>query len=255
MAEDTRQGPAGAAADARRVALVLVSHSALVARGTADVARQMAPDVTVVPAGGTADGGLGTDHDQVLGALQDGLGTGAVVVLTDLGSAGMTAEAALETFEAADHDRVRVAEAPFLEGAVAAAVAAQQGGDLAAVVAAAERAGVAFAPATEPVDEREPAPERPATDVPPAEASTTVLLRDAHGLHARPAAVLARVAARQPVQVRVGGVDAASMLELMRLDARQGTRLEVTASGDGAVASVDAVVAAMVAEGLAEPAG
>ncbi|HMO11863.1 MAG TPA: PTS sugar transporter subunit IIA, partial [Actinotalea sp.] len=55
-----------------RVALVLVSHSADVARGTAEIAGQMAPDVLLLPAGGI-DGGIGTSVDTVLAAVERGL--------------------------------------------------------------------------------------------------------------------------------------------------------------------------------------
>jgi dihydroxyacetone kinase DhaKLM complex PTS-EIIA-like component DhaM len=41
------------------VGLILVSHSGPVAQGTADLARQMAPSVTIAAAGGTEDGGIG----------------------------------------------------------------------------------------------------------------------------------------------------------------------------------------------------
>ena len=57
-----------------------------------------------------------------------------MAVLTDLGSATMTVEAVLEMV---DPDRVRFAPGPLVEGAIAAAVTAQVGGDLAAVVEAA----------------------------------------------------------------------------------------------------------------------
>ena len=41
-----------------RVGLVVVSHSAKLAEGVAELAGQMAPDVVVLPAGGDGDGGL-----------------------------------------------------------------------------------------------------------------------------------------------------------------------------------------------------
>ena len=51
------------------VGLVLVSHSKELAQGLADVARQMAPSVTIVPAGGTDDGGIGTSFDLISAAV------------------------------------------------------------------------------------------------------------------------------------------------------------------------------------------
>lgn len=53
------------------VGIVLVSHSAKLAEGLAELAGQMAPDVRIRPAGGLAgDGGIGTDYDEVVAAVQ-----------------------------------------------------------------------------------------------------------------------------------------------------------------------------------------
>ena len=52
------------------VGIVVVSHSQDIAAGTIRLAAQMAgPDVPLEGAGGTADGGLGTDADRVAAAL------------------------------------------------------------------------------------------------------------------------------------------------------------------------------------------
>lgn len=133
------------------VALVLVSHSADIANGTAQIASQMAPDVLILPAGGTPEH-LGTNVDLVLTAVRHALATtatapdgGGVVVLTDLGSATMTAETVVELLDPADANRVRLPSAPFVEGAVVAAVRAQQGGGLDDVAADAHEAAVRLA--------------------------------------------------------------------------------------------------------------
>jgi PTS hybrid protein len=52
------------------VSIVLVSHSAALARGLAELAGQMAPDVTLVPAGGLPDRGLGSALDEVTAVLR-----------------------------------------------------------------------------------------------------------------------------------------------------------------------------------------
>lgn len=233
------------------VALVLVSHSALVARGTAELAAQMAPDVRVVPAGGLPVAGaeeIGTSLDRVLEAVTQALAEGDVLVLTDLGSAVLTSEAALEMLDDDDAARVRLADAPFVEGAVAAAVAAQQGGDVDTVARAAEsaggRAGASAPDAT--ADSAAPA----ATAVPgvpdaAGEGPTvrrTAVVRNPLGLHARPAALLARHVAGTGVPVRVQGVDGASVLALMALGSTAGDELVVEASGPDAEAVVASVV-------------
>ena len=116
-----------------RVGIVIASHSDLLARGVAELAGQMAPSVTIGAAGGLEDGGLGTSYDRIEAALEavltavDGPGSGAVV-LTDLGSATMTAESVVEMSEAPE--RIRLVDTALVEGAVAAAVRAEVGDSL-----------------------------------------------------------------------------------------------------------------------------
>lgn len=234
------------------VGLVLVSHSAAAARGTVEIAQQMAPDVTLLAAGGT-DSGLGTSVDRVLEAVQTALardGLTGVVVLNDLGSALLTTDAVLEMLDAFDEGasaRVRVPNAPFLEGAVAAAVEAQQGGGLAAVEAAAVRAASLFAPPPAPT-----VPTVPTEEPSPAGSVTArAVLRNPLGLHARPAALLARMIADSPDRVTVDGVDGASVLELMRLGAVGGRELTLVATGSSAEATLQKVVE-MVEDGFGE---
>ena len=84
--------------DERATGLVLVSHSALLAGGVVELAAQMAPDVVLRPAGGTDDARLGTSFDVVERAIAAELDAGCsgVVLLADIGSARMTAEAVIE---------------------------------------------------------------------------------------------------------------------------------------------------------------
>ncbi len=117
------------------IAFVIVSHSARLAEGVVELAGQMAKDVQFRAAGGTDDGGIGTSFDAIYSAVEELRGAGhQVVLLTDLGSADMTVESVLEMV---DGDDVRYCPGPLVEGAVAAAVTAQIGGDLDAVAEAA----------------------------------------------------------------------------------------------------------------------
>jgi dihydroxyacetone kinase phosphotransfer subunit len=121
------------------VGIVVVSHSASLAAGVAELASEMAGDaVPIEAAGGRADGGLGTDEDRVRDAIaRAGRGGGGVCVLGDLGSSILTVRSLLAR-RANGH--VRLADAPVVEGAVAAAVAASAGIGLEDVVRAAEEA-------------------------------------------------------------------------------------------------------------------
>ena len=229
------------------VALVLVTHSATLARGCAEVAEQMAPDVRILAVGGNPDGGIGTDTEAVRAALVQVIAEGlGAVVLTDLGSAVMAAELAVELLAPEAAARVRVVDGPFVEGAVAAAVAAQIGAALYEVAEAARGLAAVARPPDGPAN---PTPDGPASSPPdgPAVHSAAVTLRNPLGLHARPAAVLARMVAGFDAEVRVNGVNAASMLELMKLGAIGGRELTVTATGPAAEQAVGAVVAAISA--------
>lgn len=232
------------------VALVLVSHSRRLAEGAVELARQMAPDVALLAAAGDDRGGLGTSYDAVERAVAEAVQDGRrAVVLVDLGSALLTAESVLELADPQVAARVAVADAPFVEGLVAAAVRAQTGGSAAEVLAAAESAsGGRGGTGGDAVGSS--AGDAPASvGAPAGEARThltaAVTLRNPLGLHARPAAVLARLVGGFEAAVTVDGVDAASVLELMKLGATGGQTVTVTASGPQARAAIDAVAAAV----------
>ena len=123
---------------APRVGIVLVSHSARLAEGAADLAGQVSGGtVRVLPAGGTGDGGLGTSAEKIAEAVAGAEAGAGVLVLPDLGSAVLTVRAMLGDQSGG---RVVLADAPFVEGAVAATVTAAAGADLKAVARAAEEA-------------------------------------------------------------------------------------------------------------------
>ena len=123
-----------------RVGIVLVSHSAALAEGAAELASQVSGGtVAVIQAGGTDDGRLGTSAAKVERALKLADGGAGVVIVPDLGSAVLTVRALLG--EPGDLPTpVEVADAPFVEGVVAATVAAAGGANIKAVLAAAEEA-------------------------------------------------------------------------------------------------------------------
>jgi len=123
------------------VGLVLVSHSRQIAAGLADLVAQVAgPEAPLEAVGGAIDGSLGTDGQAVLAALRRACARGETVVLMDLGSAVLSVRTALEELDPAERARVALADAPLVEGAVAAGVVASTGASLNEVVAAAREA-------------------------------------------------------------------------------------------------------------------
>ncbi|WP_369371877.1 HPr family phosphocarrier protein [Promicromonospora sp. Populi] len=251
-----------------RVALVLVSHSADLARGVVELAEQMAPDVLIRGVGGGPDGGLGTSLDAVqkslaevltlladggsvngaddgapVGASPDG---GGVVVLGDLGSSVLTVESALELDESLA-ERVVLARAPFVEGAVAAAVTAHGGAGLAAVLESANASVRVFAV----IEAAHALDANAATSDEDSQTSRTVTVRNPLGLHARPAALVSRKVAELGAVMTIDGVDASSVLQLMALGATQGRELRVEATGERAAEAV-ATVVQMIDAGFGE---
>jgi PTS hybrid protein len=120
------------------VGIVVVSHSRDIANGLADLAMQVAGDgVRVEPAGGGPDGSLGTEEPRVAEAIERADQGDGVVVLCDLGSAVLTVRHLIEQRET---NGVVLADAPLVEGTVAAAVVSSMGTDVYAVAKAAEEA-------------------------------------------------------------------------------------------------------------------
>ena len=123
------------------VGLVLVSHSAEVADGLAKLVSQVAgPSVPIVAAGGGPGGTLGTDGGRVLAALRQVAGSAGAVVLMDIGSSVLSVRAALGELPEETVERLRIADAPLVEGAIAAGVTASIGGSVDEVLAAAQEA-------------------------------------------------------------------------------------------------------------------
>jgi dihydroxyacetone kinase phosphotransfer subunit len=122
------------------VGVVLVSHSSRLAEGLAELVRELGGDqVPVIAAGGMDDGSLGTSYGRIEQAVHDADQGAGVLLLGDLGSALLTVKTLLDEGVGQQGGAV-LADAPFVEGAVAAVVTASAGGDLEAVRAAAEEA-------------------------------------------------------------------------------------------------------------------
>ena len=121
------------------VGIVIVSHSPDVARGTADMVRQMVgQEVPLSWCGGDPGGGLGTNVEAILAAIQAAWSEQGVAILVDLGGAETNSEMAVEMLPPERRDRVVVCNAPIVEGAVMAATEASGGSTLEQVRAVAE---------------------------------------------------------------------------------------------------------------------
>jgi phosphocarrier protein FPr len=242
------------------VALVLVSHSRALAEAAAGLARQMTGEgVAIACAAGTGPDGseLGTDAAAIADALTAVDSPAGTVVLMDLGSALLSADLARELLDPEIAGRVTLTAAPFVEGAVAAAVRAGTGAARAEVAREARRA---LEPKAAHLGEAAPAPQ--AAPEPP-EAEAEAVIRDPAGLHARPAARIVALAATFAATVTLanasrGGnaVPADSMVALAGLGVRAGDTLRIAASGaqaKDAVAAVADLVASFAGTGDPPP--
>ncbi|HXV03254.1 MAG TPA: phosphoenolpyruvate--protein phosphotransferase [Gaiellaceae bacterium] len=229
------------------VGLVIVSHSAMLAEGVAELARGMGADVPIELAGGidAPEPALGTDATRVLEAIERADQGDGVVVLMDLGSAVLSAEMALDLLPPERRERVVLCEAPLVEGAVAAAVTAKLDASLEEVAAEARgslAAKVTHLAADEPVASAEAA----AGDG----EKLTVEVQNPLGLHARPAARLVQTVGGFDAEVTVTNVTTArgpasgrSLNALATLGVSQGHEILVTARGPEAGEAVAAIAA------------
>jgi dihydroxyacetone kinase phosphotransfer subunit len=114
-----------------KVGIVIVSHSADVARGTADMVRQMVgKELRVAHCGGNPEGGLGTDVSRILRAIDEAWSEKGVAILVDLGGAETNSEMAMEMLPEDRRGRVALCNAPIVEGSIMAATEAWGGASL-----------------------------------------------------------------------------------------------------------------------------
>ncbi|MGJ5631261.1 phosphoenolpyruvate--protein phosphotransferase [Nostoc sp. CALU 1950] len=223
------------------IGIVIVSHSKQLALGVRELAAQMVQgQVSIAVAAGIEDpeNPLGTDPIQVYEAIASVFSDDGVLVLMDLGSALLSAEMAIEFLPEAQQQKVYLCEAPLVEGAIAAVVAAAAGRDIHQVMA--EARGALLAKATQlgvvsrPLSTVTPA----TTNVESPTREIRLIVSNRLGLHARPAAQFVATAARFQSQILVRNltrntelVRGDSINQVTTLGVRQGHELLITATG------------------------
>lgn len=226
------------------IAIVIVSHSKQLALGVRELAAQMVQgQVPIAVAAGIEDpeNPLGTDPIQVYEAIASVFSDDGVLVLMDLGSALLSAEMAIEFLPEAQQEKVYLCEAPLVEGAIAAVVAAAAGRDIHQVMA--EARGALLAKATQlgvvsrPLSVVSPI----TTNIESPTREIRLIVSNRLGLHARPAAQFVATAARFQSQILVRNltrntelVRGDSINQVTTLGVRQGHELLITATGSDA---------------------
>ncbi len=227
------------------IGIVVVSHSRALADAAVGLAREMVDADTgpnVVVAAGLDETTFGTDATAVSAGIEEVDSPDGVLVLLDLGSAVLSAEMALEFVDPDVAGRVRLSSAPLVEGLVAAVVLAATGADLDAVAAEAEQGLVAKQ--AHLGDESSAGSgdlSAPAESADEESVTAEVTVSNDHGLHARPAAKVVGLLRSFDARVTLtnldtgrGPVNAGSLSAVATLDARQGHRVRISATGSEA---------------------
>jgi phosphoenolpyruvate-protein phosphotransferase/dihydroxyacetone kinase phosphotransfer subunit len=233
------------------VGLVLVSHSRALAIAVRELVLSMSgPKLPVAIAAGigTDRAELGTEATEILESIRAVMSEEGVLVLLDIGSAILSTETAIGFLTEAERAKVRSCGAPFVEGAVAAGVLAGLGSSLEEVSAEAEKALRHKTEYFIPENDNSQATTRAEATAERDFLTTRVIVGNAHGLHARPAARFIQEAARHNAEITVhnlssgvGPVSARSMSGLASLGVLQGHEIEIAAHGPDAEGALDAL--------------
>ncbi len=239
------------------VNLVLVSHSKKLAEGAAEMVKQMTASeaITIVTAAGVGENGeeLGTSAVDIMEAIESVYSEDGVLILMDLGSAVLSTEMALDFLSDEMKANIRVCPAPFVEGAITAAVQAGLGSDLSAVYNDAMRS---LKLKTDQLSDLiEPEPEQEISDKPTDyndnnRREITLVIPNKQGLHARPAVLFVKTIGGFDANVMVknltentGPVEANSLISVMTLGAKQGNQVHISAEGKEKDEVIDALIA------------
>ena len=246
------------------VGIVIVSHSEKLATGVLELANQMVQGAVNVPGMAIAAGiddaenPLGTDALQIYQAIESVYSDQGVVVLMDLGSAILSAEMALEFLSEEQRDKVKLCEAPLVEGAIAAAVQAATGADIEQVLA--EARGALSAKATQLLGVRS---QESGVEVGQQTREIQLTIKNQMGLHARPAAKFVTTASHfqsditlRNVTANSQSVNAKSINQVVTSSIRQGDEIAIAATGTDAteaLAALQQLVEANFGEETVEP--
>jgi multiphosphoryl transfer protein len=236
------------------VGIVLVSHSRVLAQAVQELVRSMTgPVLRLAIAAGVGDDHreLGTDAVEISEAIVSVQNPDGVLVLMDMGSAILSAETALDLLDDAQKANVRFCAAPFVEGAVASGVTANLGSPLETVYA---EAIAALKQKEAALGHKEPTAlaksEATCEEVPPGSSGLPIekirlTVRNVHGLHARPAALLITETRPFASEIMVrnlgnqrGPVSIKSLSALASLEIVRDTEIEVMACGEDASAAL-----------------
>ncbi len=105
--------------------IVIVSHSQKLAEGVKELIDEMNDgSVTVIAAGGTEDGRIGTNAFKIMNAIEELADSAYILVYADLGSSILSTETALDMLDEDLVEKVKIVDCPLVEGAFTGVVQA-----------------------------------------------------------------------------------------------------------------------------------
>lgn len=227
------------------IGIVIVSHSRKLSDGLKEIADAMTQSpVPIASAGGVddPDNPLGTDGIRVLEAIREVMADEGVLVFADIGSAKLNADMAMDLLDPEEREKVHYCDAPLVEGVLAAAVQIAAGSGLEAAMREAGQAAAQNVPS------------------PPAGEDTRdtggvtreFVIRNALGLHARPAARFVAAMNAFPGDIRLTNVtkgkrevNAKSINGIMLSEVTGGDTVSVVAAAgeaEAVFASIDRLI-------------
>lgn len=109
------------------IGIVVVSHSEKLAQGIVEFASHMAPNANIIPAGGLDNGDFGISIRKIKSAIEQASKDGdGAIVLVDIGSSVFFTKQALSELKS----NAIMVDCPLIEGAIVAAVEAQNGSEM-----------------------------------------------------------------------------------------------------------------------------
>lgn len=234
------------------IGIVLVSHSFELAKGAEVLSRTMAgSEARIATAGGldTPDHAIGTDPVRILQAIETVYSDEGVVIFVDMGSALLSADFAIQMLDEEKQPHVVISDAPFIEGAVCAAVQARLNAPLplilkelkTALLPKQEQLGTVPEQTVPETGNSAPAAaSESAEKTGTPERTLTFTVGNTYGIHTRPAARITALAGKYPsLKVTIkkkdsqkAAVSALSVNSIALLGLRQGDGIVFFVSGD-----------------------
>jgi len=231
-----------------QVALVAVSHSALIAQGVEEMARGMNDaEIPIASCGGVDDPEhpLGSNAMAIVEALQKVMNDAGVVIFYDIGSSKLNAEMARDLLPEEQQQLVHICDAPLVEGMMAASVEVTAGSDVARVMAGAAGEATTESEAGHAEGEGEEASLSDASPTPSSSSSVSdgmmreYLLRNPLGLHGRPAAAFIKIIRQlkatayvQNCRTQSKYVSATSLVSILKLEMKGGDTIRIVVESD-----------------------